>query len=152
MRTVAILLIIILVVGIMAAFAGFQPLATYKDNVVNGITTLLAQYKLLKSSTPKAEPTAPSTPKGSVTYQLNGTYTATIVFGIEQTATFDGNTVTFYNRSEGKRIYEYFIPGGLESGQVIRLTYVVTGETRTVTFKYNMKYDCVTIEGDTYYR
>jgi hypothetical protein len=146
-RSPSFILVFLSLLGItlVCAFAGVEPLASYKDMAVNGTKTFLSQY------TTGGSTTSPSIPKSSVVSPLNGTYTG-IILGLEQTATFNGNTVTFYNDGDGKRIYEYFISAGLESGQVINLKNVATGKTRTETFKYNAQYDICTIEGINYYR
>ena len=100
-------------------------------------------------------------PSQGVTHELHGTYTATVWnydFGtsVKQTITFEGDTMTINDKVTGKTICRYFIPGGLESGQVIRYTNVITGEEWTSRFKYSAEYDAFTIgEGPiaiTYYR
>jgi len=154
-----VLLLIALLGTTVSAFAGVQPLSTYKDNAITivkeGINNLATLTKGVTSE---------STKEALSNSQLHGTYTATVGYDpfstspktIKRTLTFKEDTFTSYDDYLGKTICKYFIPGGLKSGQVIIFTNVATGEKYTERFKYNAEYDCFTIgEGYsavTYYK
>ena len=145
---VGIFLVIALLGTTTAAFAGIEPMATYKDNITDKMAIVSPQTTSEEADEPQ------------VTYQLHGTYTGVVtMLGMrvsEITATFEGDTVTFYNWETGKQICEYAIPGGLETGREIQLRDVVTGRTSILPFKYIAEYDCFVItygdEDVTYYR
>jgi len=82
------------------------------------------------------------TPKPTleITFELRGTYMGHTYWGIVEYWTFDGDAVTIDN-GFSRTIREYFIPGGLETGQVIRLTNPATNEVETRPFQYIEKYD-----------
>ena len=78
----------------------------------------------------------------------SGTYVATLL-GIEQTATFKGDTLEIYDRIDGKRVFKYVIsPDGTE----ITTTNVATRETGTDDFEFIREQGIVVIGGITYYR
>jgi len=131
---VAIAIVIALLFSATGAFAGVEPLASYKDNIAAKVGSILPQTASENLDSNK----------------LHGTYTATIFDPLtgrsaRMTATFTGDTMTFYNELVGKGIYEYFIPGDLGSAQVIILTDVATNETTNYRFKYVTEYNCFTI-------
>ena len=78
--------------------------------------------------------------------QPTGTYSATVL-GLTQTATFKGNTLTLYNRVDGKRVYEYEI---ISNTNQIRLRNVATGRTFIDSFKYVAEYDTFVWDDITY--
>jgi hypothetical protein len=84
--------------------------------------------------------------------QPSGVYNATIL-GIEQTATFKGDTLTLYNDYDGKRVFEYSFPRGLLiENSVIQLKNVVTEQTTTKSFKYTVQYDSFLFENIEYHK
>lgn len=123
------------------AFLGVQPLADYKDTIMERIG-----YSHLESK--ESSPLMPNELKSTVTRELNGTYTSEFRGGIEESMTFKRNIVTKkckLGNTKSIQICEYFIPGGLESGQVITFTDVATGEKTTHRFKYIAEYNCFVI-------
>ena len=90
-----------------------------------------------KPEPPALTPTAPS-----------GTYVAT-VFGIEQTITFEGEILDFFDLLEGKRVFKYKIS---EDGSKITATNVVTGRTFIEKFKFIKEHQIVVIGEVEYHR
>jgi hypothetical protein len=143
-------------IALILTFAGVQPLAGYKDSIIDQVAT---KIRSIEADVDEKETQAPND------YELRGTYTATVGYdpfspnptsSVKRTITFKGNTFTAQDAYLGKTICEYFIPGGLQSGQIIQFTNVATGEVSSERFRYTAEYDCFTIgEGYsavTYYK
>lgn len=145
-HTPSFILVFLSLLGItlICAFAGVEPLSTYKDNIIGKVSSSIPQFK---SYSP---PELPSS-------QLNGTYVATLHndllhWGVKDTASFSQDTVTFYNEMDGKRVFEYSIPSGVDSGKVMILKNVINANDRTLSFQYIRKQDFFILEGEQYYR
>ena len=122
-RTVIAIFVIIALIGMaVGAFAGIEPLATYAAKVRGWFS--------ITSNNP------------------SGTYVATVL-GIEQSITFKGSTIEFYDVLGGERIFEFSIS---EDGHSITLRNVVTGKTHTDDYSYIKEYDIVVIGILEYHR
>jgi len=77
---------------------------------------------------------------------LSGTYRA-IIFGIEQSWTFTGNTVTRFDPVIGQTMFEYSI-----KNNHILLQNVATGEKASANFEHDTKYNFIIIGDITYWR
>lgn len=78
----------------------------------------------------------------------SGTYVCTVL-GMEQTATFKGNTLEMYDKLGGKRVFKYKIS---EDGSRITVTNVVTGKTTTESFKFIKEHQIIVMSGLEYHR
>jgi len=124
--TVISIFVIIALIGMaVGAFAGIEPLATYAEKVKGWFSGIS-----VTSDNP------------------SGTYVATLL-GIEESITFRGSTVEFYNVLDGKRVFEFSIS---QDGHSITLTNVATGKTLTNDYRYNKEYDIVVIGVIEYHR
>jgi hypothetical protein len=122
---VAVLLLIVLIAFIVGAFAGIEPMATYAETVKGWFSSIS-----IISNSP------------------SGTYIAT-VFGIEQSITFKGSTVEFFNMLDGKRVFDFSIS---QDGSSITLRNVATGDTSTLNYRYIKEHEIVAIGATEYYR
>jgi hypothetical protein len=124
--TVISIFVIIALIGMAAgAFAGIEPLASYAERVTVWFSSI-----------------SPASNNPS------GTYVATIL-GIEQSITFRGSTVEFYDVLGGKRIFEFSIS---QDGHSITLKNVATGQTTMDDYRYVKEYGIVVIGVIEYYR
>jgi hypothetical protein len=79
----------------------------------------------------------------------SGTYTATGLLGVKQTAVFKNDIVEMQNILGGKQVYKYEIR---DNRTEIILTDVVSGRSKILSFKYIKDPACVVIDGTAYYR
>jgi uncharacterized membrane protein (UPF0136 family) len=121
-KVVGVFIVVALIVMTVGAFAGIEPLATYAAKVRGWFS--------ITSNNP------------------SGTYVATVL-GIEQSITFKGSTIEFYDVLDGERIFEFSIS---EDGHSITLRNVVTGKTHTDNYSYIKEYDIVVIGILEYHR
>ena len=125
--------ITVLVIVLVCAFAGIEPLATYKnvtqDYLIENVGGWFSNITI-SSNNP------------------SGTYSA-VLLGIEQTVTFKGSTVEYYDNFEGNRIFEYSIS---PDGKSITLRNVSTGKTSTLSYKYIKEHQMVVLGQFEYYR
>lgn len=123
----------VLVITLVCAFAGIEPLVTYKnvtqDYLVENVGGWFSNISFTSSN--------PS-----------GTYTCT-TWGIEQSITFKGSTVEFYNVLDGKRVFKYSIS---PDGSSLTLRNVSTGKTHTQRYKYIKEHQIVTLGEYEYHR
>jgi len=122
---VAVLLLIVLIAFMVSAFAGIEPMATYAEAVKGWFSSI-----------------------SIVSNGPSGTYIAT-VFGIEQSITFKGSTVEFFNMLDGKRVFDFSIS---QDGNSITLRNVATGDTSTLNYRYIKEHEIVVIGSTEYYR
>ena len=122
---VAVLLLVVLIAMIVSAFAGIEPMATWAETVKGWFSSIS-----IISNSP------------------SGTYVATLL-GIEQSITFKGSTVEFFNMFEGKTVFDFSIS---QDGNSITLRNVATGDTRTLNYRYIKEHEIVVIGATEYYR
>lgn len=80
--------------------------------------------------------------------RLSGTYVATLL-GVEQTATFKGDTLEMFDKFGGKRIFKYSIS---PDGTTITTTDIVNGKIGNESFKFIKENGVVVINNISYYR
>jgi len=122
---VAAILLVVLIAIMVMAFAGIEPMATWAETVKGWFSSI---------SIPSFSP--------------SGTYVAT-AFGIEQSITFSGSTVEFFNTLDGKRVFDFSIS---QDGNSITLRNVVTGDTDTLNYRYIKEHEIVVVGPTEYYR
>ena len=91
-----------------------------------------------------AEITPTSSSQPTKTTKPSGTYVGTMqsIYGsLELTITFTRDTIEYYDRINGKRIFKYTIS---EDGSTLT-TEDVMGTVATQDFKYDPEYECVII-------
>lgn len=71
------------------------------------------------------------------------------LLGIEQSITFKGSTVEFFNMFEGKTVFDFSVSQDANS---ITLRNVATGDTRTLNYRYIKEHEIVVIASTEYYR
>lgn len=137
-KAIVIVLIIGLGLSVAIAYAGVEPFATYKDLVSNKITTFISQDNIT------SEPTYPSTIKFRGTYR-----TLAPLLGIEQTLTFEGDTLIIEDTLTGTNVFKYSATMESETKGFIEFTNVAGGETFIQLFTYSKEADCIIIHPTT---
>lgn len=123
--------LVLLVIVLILAFAGVEPLAGYKDAAVSHVNRWIGGVEGIVG-----------TAINSVARPI-GTYTVTVL-GMEETITFSGDTLTVYSSFSGKRVFKYRFVQRNDALRTVCATEatgiwvnnVVTGESRVLDFKY----------------
>lgn len=133
-KVIAILLIVGLGLSVAAAYAGIEPLSTYKDIVKDEVATSIVQQE---------SESKPSYPRER---RFKGTYTTIIPWlGTEQTLTFKGATVTIADELTGRNIFRYVATMQSESEGILELIDITTGEVSLMSFEYVEEADCIVL-------
>jgi len=145
-RTAVIVVGIALGVTVALAYAGIQPLATYKDMVQQSL------FRLDDIPIPALSEEYPRTKRFSGAY-----YTSIPALSLQQSLTFKSDTVTLVDEFAGTLVYRYTATMETESEGELELVDVNSGHVSQVPLQYIAEADCLTLyiqgkdrEGVTY--